>query len=811
METRNFSALSLFILLTAVSAYAGGDALAWKTKDIYHDGWIDFNKNGVKDPYEDPSLDIEKRIDDLLKRMTIEEKTCQLATLYGYRKVLKDPLPTPEWKKSLWKDGIANIDEHLNGFGGGKREYNATPHRIAESLNLTQRFFVEETRLGIPVDFTNEGIHGLCARNATNFPVQLGQGSTWDKELVREIGKVVGEEAKSLGYTNIYAPILDLARDPRWGRIVESYGESPYLVSVLGMEMVLGIQECGRASSPKHFAVYSIPKGGRDGMCRTNPHVSRREMETLFLAPFKAAFTKGHAWGTMVSFNTYDGIPVSASAFFLKDLLRKKWGFKGYVVSDSGAVDWIRGQHHVATSFKEAVMKAVNAGMNVRTNFTPPGRYVRPLRELVAEGKVAMETIDFLVRGVLRVKFAVGLFDNPYVDSPAAADGILNSPEHDALSKRTSLESIVLLKNEGGILPLNLEKTSKIAVIGPNAMAKNGMRGRYGPAGAKVISVLEGIRGLVGDNAKVEYERGCAVTDAHWPASEIFPFEMTDAEKAEIAKAVALARRCDVAIVVLGGSAKTVGESKSRTSLQLPGRQRQLIRAVQGTGTPTVVVLINGRPLAINWVDKHVPGIIEAWFPGTHCGDSVAEVLFGAYNPGGKLSVTFPRCVGQIPFNFPSKPHAQAGQGGRKGPDGYGMTRILGALYPFGHGLSYTTFEYSGMKLSSNKIKAGEILAVSCDVTNTGKRAGDEVVQLYLSDLVASVSPYEKVLRGFKRIHLDPGETKNVSFTLTSEDMSMLGRDMEWVVEPGDFEVSFGTSSATKDTRLKRRFRVVAP
>ncbi len=430
---------------------------------IYHDGWNDLNKDGQMAPYEDPKLEIEKRVDDLLARMTLEEKTCQMATLYGFCRVAKDELPTDEWPNEIWKDGIGNIDEHLNGLDRKKcvTEYSSPASKHARAINEVQRFFIEKTRLGIPVDFTDEGIRGLCQEGATSFPAQIGVGSTWDKELVSAIGHVTGKEARAFGYTNVYSPILDLPRDPRWGRTVECYSEDPYLTSRLGVLQVKALQSEGVVSTPKHYAVYSVPKGARDGAARTDPQVTARDVETIYIAPFRAAFKEGGALGVMSSYNDYDGIPVQGSKYFLIEKLRQEYGFKGYVVSDSDAVKYIYKKHHVAATYKEAVRHAVEGGLNIRTTFTPPDVFIKPLRELVREGKVSMKTIDSRVRDVLRVKFILGLFDHPYVEDPELSDKIVRSKESVELSLRAARESIVLLKNDrvngGPLLPLELE------------------------------------------------------------------------------------------------------------------------------------------------------------------------------------------------------------------------------------------------------------------------------------------------------------------------------------------------------------------
>src|ERR1700744_1231844 len=388
-------------------------------KSIYHDGWIDFNKNGVKDIFEDPAQPVDLRIADLLGQMTLEEKTCQTATLYGFGRVLKDELPKPGWKDSVWKDGIANIDEHLNGVTNTPSANTALSYpysRHAEAINTVQHWFVEQTRLGIPVDFTNEGIHGLNHDRATSLPAPIAIGSTWDKALVREAGEIVGREARALGYTNVYAPILDLARDPRWGRTLECYGEDPFVVAELGKQMTLGIQGQGVASTLKHYAVYSVPKGGRDGSVRTDPHVAPRELYELYLYAFRRVITEAHPMGVMSSYNDWDGVPITGSYYFLTELLRQRFGFDGYVVSDSDAVEYLFTKHHVAATYKDAVRQVIEAGLNVRTTFNSPKVFIDPLRELVKEGSVSMQTLDRRVADVLRVKFRLGLFDQPYVD-----------------------------------------------------------------------------------------------------------------------------------------------------------------------------------------------------------------------------------------------------------------------------------------------------------------------------------------------------------------------------------------------------------
>lgn len=779
---------------------------------IYREGWIDFNKNGKRDIYEDPNADIEERIADLISQMTLEEKTNQMVTLYGYGRVLEDDLPTPEWRNRLWKDGIGAIDEHLNGFRQWGLPPSDNPYvwpasRHAWALNEVQRFFIEDTRLGIPVDFTNEGIRGVESFKATNFPTQLGLGHTWNRELVEKVGEITGREARLLGYTNVYAPILDVGRDQRWGRYEEVYGESPYLVAELGIAMVNGMQKDYQvASTGKHYAAYSNNKGGREGMSRVDPQMSPREVENVHMYPWERVIRETGMLGVMSSYNDYDGFPIQSSHYWLTTRLRDQMGFRGYVVSDSDAVEYLYSKHGTAADMKEAVYQSVMAGLNVRCTFRSPDSYVLPLRDLVREGTIDMDIIDERVADVLRVKFLVGLFDHPYQIDLKQADIEVNSLQNQQVALQASRESIVLLKNEKNILPLDKKEVRTIAVSGPNADDASYALTHYGPLAVEVVTVLEGIQAIAGDEIEVLYSKGADVVDANWPDSEIIDYPITDSEQAEIDKAVADAMKSDVAVVVLGGNVRTAGENKSRSSIDLPPRQLDLLKAIHETGKPVVLVLINGRPLSVNWADRFIPGIIEAWYPGSQGGTAVAEVLFGDYNPGGKLTVTFPKTVGQIPFNFPAKPASQVDGPRVPGLDG-NQTRVNGPLYSFGHGLSYTTFGYSDLKLSSEDITATDSVVVSFKVKNTGDRAGDEVVQLYTRDVLSSITTYEKNLRGFERIHLEPGQEKEVQFTILPRDLQLLNEQEEWVVEPGEFRVMIGASS--EDTRLSDSFYVL--
>lgn len=761
---------------------------------IYHKGWIDFNKNGKMDLYENPKAPLEDRVQDLLSQMTLEEKTCQMATLYGSGRVLKDALPQNNWKTEVWKDGIGNIDEEHNGLGAFKSEYSFPYAKHVNAKHTIQRWFVEKTRLGIPVDFTNEGIRGLCHDRATYFPAQCGQGATWNKKLIARIGEVEAKEAVALGYTNIYSPILDIAQDPRWGRCVETYGEDPYLVGELGKQMITSLQKYNLVATPKHFAVYSIPIGGRDGKTRTDPHVAPREMRTLYIEPFRMAFQEAGALGVMSSYNDYDGEPITGSYHFLTEILRQEWGFKGYVVSDSEAVEFISNKHKVADTYEDGIAQAVNAGLNIRTHFTPPADFILPLRKAVDNGKISQETLDKRVAEILRIKFRLGLFDNPYRGNGKQAEQIVHSKEHQAVSLEAARQSLVLLKNETNLLPLS-KSIRSIAVIGPNANEQTQLICRYGPANAPIKTVYQGIKELL-PHTEVIYKKGCDIIDPHFPESEILDFPKTAEEVQLMEEAIRAAKQAEVVVMVLGGNELTVREDRSRTSLNLPGRQEELLKAVCATGKPIILVMLDGRASSINYAAAHIPAILHAWFPGEFCGQAVAEALFGDYNPGGRLAVTFPKSVGQIPFAFPFKP----------GSDESSSTSVYGALYPFGHGLSYTTFTYSDLHISPSHQGVQGDIHVSCKIKNTGKIKGDEVVQLYLRDEISSVTTYTKVLRGFERISLKAGEEQTVHFRLRPQDLGLWDKNMNFRVELGSFKVMLGASST--DIRLHGQFEI---
>jgi beta-glucosidase len=795
-----FRSLILGLALAKVAASANDSRFVTTEKPaaIYHTGWIDFNKNGKKDGYEDSSLDVDRRVDDLLKRMTMEEKTAQMATLYGFPRVLKDELPNESWLTSSWKDGIGNIDEHVNTTGPANApaaEYAWPFDQHVRALNEVQRFFVEKTRLGIPVDFSNEAGRGVVHPRTTSFPSQLAIGSTWNKSLVADIGRVNALEAKSLGYTNLYSPTLDLARDPRWGRTPDCYSEDPFLAGELGMEMVKGIQQERVVSTLKHFALYSASKGGRDGpLARGDSQASWREVQMVHLHPFRKAIRDAGALGVMTSYSEYDGIPLQSSSVFLTDILRKEYGFKGYVVSDSRAVELIQTKFKAAPDYATAIEASVKAGLNICTDFNPPDVYLKPLRELVASGRLTQAMIDSRVRDILRVKFWLGLFDQPYRD-PALAEKTVRASDHLAVARRAALESIVLLKNDRGTLPLR-KGLKKIFVTGPLANDVDAIQNRYAPQRLEFVTVLAGLRKKLGTTCEITYLPGCSTTDENYPESDVIKLPPSEKEAERIARVVAAAKEAEVAVVVVGENDNICRESRGRVSLDLPGHQEDLVRAIQGTGVPVVLVLINGRPLSINWAAKNVPAILETWFPGEMGGEAIADVLCGDYNPAGRLPITVLRSAGHIPFSFPS----------HTGTTGRDIGQVEGVLYPFGHGLSYTTFNYSNLRITPAQASPGANVLVTVDVSNAGKIAGDEVVQLYLKDQLTSIVHFDKVLRGFERIHVAPGESKTVQFTLTPEHLALYNQENRWVVEPGAFTVQIGTSSEA--IKLEQTFTI---
>jgi beta-glucosidase len=680
----------------------------------------------------------------------------------------------------LEEDGTVNPErarELLAGSPGGSAAgvTSLSPRQNAAAANAVQKAACEETRLGIPVMFVGEGLHGHVANGATIFPQAIGMGSTWNPALIGQVGRAIGTEARAVGVHELFAPVLDLGREPRWGRTEETYGEDPYLASRIGVAMVKGMVG-QKLSDPdavscggKHFGGHGEPLGGRDSNMEG---ITERDLREIHFQTFRAAVQEGGARCIMAAYHALDGVPCHANHWLLTEVLRQEWGFKGHVVSDAGGVEGLHSKHRVAADQKEAVRQTIEAGLDTHLGFGPI--FAPAVIELVQEGKLSEATLDQAVGWILRLKFELGLFEQPYVDSDRA-EQVCSSPEHRALALEVARQSIVLLKNEGDLLPLSKEARS-ILVAGPNAHSPRGQLGDYSGSNA-VVTVLDGIRAKVAPGTEVRYVRGC---DHRGLSTE------------GIAEAVAAAKSSDLAILVLGESSwtegMTGGEGNDRAELDLPGVQQQLLEAVCETGTPVVLVLIGGRPLTISWAAEHVPAILEAWYPGQEGGTAIADVLWGDTNPGGKLPISFPRTVGQLPLFYNYKPTGRA----------YDYVLTSGKpLYEFGYGLSYTRFEYADLAISPQCIGPAGQVTVSVTVKNAGDRAGDEVVQLYVLDLVSSVVTPVKQLKGFRRVTLGAGESRTVEFTLGPKHLALLDRHLEPVVEPGTFAVMVGGLEGT--------------
>lgn len=784
-----------------MSSLAASRADFPKRPGIYRNGWIDLNKNGVKDPYEDPTLPKERRIQDLLARMTLEEKTCQLASVYGFAIVMKTPFPEASWRSEVWKDGIGQVVQHL--LGREETDLGWPASNLARNANELQRFFVEHTRLGIPALMGAEGIKGIEAKASTCFPVPQALGATWNPALVKRAAEVMGRETRLLGLNNLWCPILDVARDARWGRFEESLSEDPWLASRLGVAMVQGIQGQGVLATAKHFGPYGYVKGGREGDARTDPRATPREMEEISFAPWKAAIREGGLMNAMVCYADYDGVPIHASEELLQGRLRRDWGLKGYLISDADGMERLATIFGTARDAEDAYRQCVNAGMDLWLSFEHPKSYVESLRNLVRSRKISAETLDRRVAEVLYPKFAAGLFDHPYAPEDPAADAVVGGAAHRAVELEVDRQSLVLLKNEKNTLPLDRKRLKKLAVIGPVADDRNLALKRYGPYGTAVTTILGGLRDTAGPDLQVMFAKGCALVPKGWPENERYSQPPSPEEQRGIDEAVALGRQCDAIVVAVGDSGWTTsGESRSRTSLDLPGRQEDLVRALHATGKPVIVVLCAGRPATINWIQEHVPAILLAHQPGASGGEAVAEALFGDFNPGGKLNATYLRSVGQLPLAFPTKPN---GNNERLGAWSAGL---VGPLYPFGHGLSYTTFTYDSLKVETLSGALGPLARVSFNVRNAGTREGDEIVQLYTRQRLASVTTYEKRLGGFQRLRLKAGESRHLTLDLSRESLEILDRHMAWTVEAGEYKVMVGASS--EDLRLEGQFTLGA-
>ncbi len=732
--------------------------------------------------YRDPGLTVEDRVADLLPRLTLEQKVEQIT---GGRGAYAGAIDSTGTYTS--EEALAALRKMWNP------EVALPPRQVAILRNAVQRYLREKTELGIPALVMGEALHGYMQNGSTSFPQALALASTWDPELVLRVFTAAGDEAGSSGAGQVFTPVLDIARDPRWGRTEETYGEDPYLASRMGVSAIRGLQgddfRIDRhhvLATAKHFAVHGQPEGGTN----TAPgNISERVVREDFLPPFKAAVREAHVGSVMASYNEIDGVPSHVNHWLLGRVLRQEWGFPGYVVSDGNGLQMLVNTHHVAYDKADAARLAIAAGVDYDLS---DGSIYRTLVDQVRRGIVPESDVDRAAGLVLATKFRLGLFDDPYVD-PSYAERTIGGDAHRKVALEAAQKAVVLLKNDKGLLPLDLSKLERIAVIGPNAADVH--LGGYSREPAHGVSLLEGIRARVGSKAEVVYAEGCRITNARqgwkgWLDDNVKLFEAE--EQAEsIGQAVELARGSSVAILVVGENESTNREAWSEThlgdrdSLELLGAQNQLVKAVVETGTPTVVFLINGRPLSINYIVEHVPAILEGWYLGQEGGTAAAAVLFGDVNPGGKLPITFPRSVGNIPAYYSRKPSANRT---------YAFSTRK-PLFPFGYGLSYTTFSFENLRVEPTTIGSGGTANVTVDLVNTGSREGDEVAQLYVHQKIASVTRPVKLLKGFERVTLAAGERKTVTFRVTPAMLSMLDLDMRRVVEPGLFELMVGPDS----------------
>jgi beta-glucosidase len=753
----------------------------------------------AKPDYQNPALPTARRVDDLLSRMTLEEKVAQMMCIWNAKRQITDakgnfnPANASEW----FKVGIGRIERPSDNHGARAQ---------AEYTNAIQKWVKENTRLGIPVIFHDEALHGLMGPEATSFPEAIALASTWNPALVERAFAAVAKEVRARGTQQVLAPVVDVARDPRWGRFEETFGEDPYLVSRMGLAAVRGFQGGGRTiptdrviATLKHMTGHGQPESGTN----VGPaNLGERTLRGVFFPPFEMAIKQGYARSLMPSYNEIDGIPSHANRWMLSNVLRDEWGFDGTIVSDWQAVRQLVGRHRVAANDADAARQALAATVDVEL---PDVETYHTLVEQVKQKKVTESAIDAAVRRLLREKFELGLFENPFVD-PVRADEISGSAATRPLALEAARQAIVLLQNKGGLLPLNPEKMRRVAVIGPHSAEV--MLGCYSGVPRHSVSILEGVRNRLGKEAAVAHAEGVRLTEdsvfAKGPqplvggtrsrvrssADKVVPADPAE-NRRRIAEAVTVAKNSDVAIVVVGDNEQTAREAYAenhlgdRADLRLVGQQEELVKALLNTGKPIVLVLINGRPPAIPDLAKRLPAILECWYPGQEGGTAVAEVLFGDVNPGGKLPVTFPRSVGQLPLFYNRKPTALRGY----------LFDSTEPLYPFGHGLSYTTFSYAAPTVAPARIAPDGKTTVTVEVANTGSRAGDEVVQLYVRAEVSRATRPVMELKGFQRIALKPGEKRTLTFEVGAEQLSYHGPDMKRVVEPGRFQIMVGGSS----------------
>ena len=755
-------------------------------------------------PYKNPSLPAARRVKDLLGRMSLEEKAAQMVCVWQQKQQLllddQGRFDAAKAKAAFRKGhGLGQIGRPSDaGSPPGEPWKGQTARGMAELTNAIQKFFRENTRLGIPIMFHEECLHGHAARDATSFPQPIGLGATFNPALVEQLFTMTAYEARVRGTHQALTPVVDVARDPRWGRVEETYGEDPYLNTRLGIAAVRGFQ--GDASfqdkkrvlaTLKHFAAHGQPESG---MNCAPANVSERLLRETFLNPFRDVLREAGAISIMASYNEIDGVPSHANKWLLRDVLRKEWGFKGFVVSDYYAIWELAYRpdthgHFVAKDKEEACRLAVEAGVNIEL---PELDCYLHLVELVRQGALKEKQLDALIAPMLHWKFQMGLFDDPYVD-PTEAQRVVGCEAHRELALQAARETITLLKNDNHLAPLDPSKLSSIAVIGPNAHRV--LLGGYSGLPMVNVTVLEGIQAKVGDRVKVLYSEGCRITEGgSWQQDEVIPSDPAE-DRRRIEEAVEAAKQADIIVLAIGGNEQTSREAwglkhmGDRTSLDLIGAQDQLAEAMVATGKPVIALLFNGRPLSIKNLAQKVPVIFECWYLGQECGRAVADVLFGDINPGGKLPISIPRSVGHLPVFYNHKPSARRGY----------LWDEVSPLFPFGFGLSYTTFKLENVRLSNQRISRKNSTRVLVDVTNTGRVAGSEVVQLYIRDCVSSVTRPVKELKGFQKVWLEPGEKKTVTLEISPEALAFYDVHMNYVVEPGEFEIMVGNSSRDSD------------
>lgn len=748
-------------------------------------------------PYQTADLPADRRVEDLLARMTLEEKAAQMMCVWQQKaQTLVDANGDFDLEKArrAFADGrgLGQVGRPSDAGGGKDARGQAT------LTNAIQKFFLENSRLGIPVIFHEECLHGQASPGATSFPQPIGLGSTFNPGLVESLYAIAAHEARSRGTHQALTPVVDVARDPRWGRVEETFGEDPYLVTQMGMAAVRGFQgdrsfrdKTRVIATLKHFAAHGQPESG---MNCAPVNVSMRVLRETFLQPFKDAFQKAGAISVMASYNEIDGVPSHANRWLLRDVLRDEWGFEGFVVSDYYAIWELSDRpdthgHAVAADKREACTLAVRAGVNIE--LPEPDCYLH-LVDLVRSGALQESQLDDLVAPMLFWKFKLGLFDDPYVD-PDEAERVANDDDHRLLARRAARETITLLENRGGLLPLDPRAINSIAVIGPNA--HRSLLGGYSGRPKHDVTVLDGIKARLGAHANVVYAEGCKITQGgSWNEDEVRASD-EDKDRRQIAEAAAVAKNADVIVLVIGGNEQTSREAWSRkhmgdrTSLELIGRQIELVEAMAALGKPVVALLFNGRPLSIAPLAERVPAILECWYLGQETGHAVADVLFGDYTPGGKLPITIPRSAGHLPAFYNYKPSARRGY----------LFDDVSPLYAFGYGLSYTTFTVDNLRLEDSVIRRDGSTRVLVDVANTGAREGTEVIQMYIRDRVSSVTRPVKELKAFEKVSLRPGEKVVVVLEITPESLAFYDIDMHYVVEPGDFTIMVGTSSRDCD------------